>query len=99
MCFLWRRGLGMKTFFISIFRMVIVGGASLALVLSQIDNYLKSEYGYENMYIIMFTCSFIPLLFTLTVEIYCAFERKYKRKKKNDTTYLKETIQRKPLAK
>ncbi|MFP3725654.1 hypothetical protein U8V72_10680 [Priestia filamentosa] len=89
----------MKTFFISIFRMIIVAGATLALVLSNIDNYLKSEYGYRNIYIVILACSFFTLVFTLTVEFYCLFNRKEKKKKKLNTTYLKETVEKKPLSK
>lgn len=87
----------MKTFIISLIRMLIVGGASLALVLYKIDEYLKPTYGIENIYILVFVCSFIPLLFTLTVEFYCWFSRRDKQKKKNNTVYLKETITKKPL--
>ncbi|PDZ93995.1 hypothetical protein CON36_36190 [Bacillus cereus] len=87
----------MKTFIISLIRMFIVGGASLAVVLYQIDNYLKSSYGIENIYILVFVCSFIPLLFTLTVEFYCWFGRRDKQKKNNNTVYLKETITKKTL--
>lgn len=92
-------GDNMKTLLISLFRMVIVGVASVALVLSQIDKYLKSEYGLNNIYILIFFCSFITLLFTLTVEFYCLYGRREKKKKANNTVYLKETIMKKPLAK
>lgn len=86
-----------KDFVLSFLRFGVISGATLAGVLYLADGLLKPELGITNVYITIFICSFFPLLTGLTVEIYCRKLRKAKRKKKNETSFLKETLDKKPL--
>jgi hypothetical protein len=90
-------GDSVKTLILALIRIGLVGGGTVAVILTLLDDNLKSAFGVTNVYITIFFSSFFPMLFVLTVEIFCWLGRRSRKRKKNDMTYIKDTFHKKPL--
>lgn len=67
----------------SITRMIVIGGLTIAFLIFNIDTLTKTEYGVNNLVLIVVTFAFIPTLLVLFIEIFIwDFRRRIRKKKK-----------------